>query len=127
MSAPVLKCIGKDQREKEGYNTFREWIEDPKNVYISCNLHKYVKNYNGKESMWMNPYQAHFSKVEANRLYENFIRSNDVLMQSIPSLENKVLGCWCEPLQDSAGVSISGCHGEVLIKLYHEYEICSNM
>ena len=29
-----------------------------------------------------------------------------------PYLENKVLGCWCE----------SGCHGEVLIKLYHEYK-----
>ena len=33
-------------------------------------------------------------------------------MKQISYLENKVLGCWCE----------SGCHGEVLIKLYHEYK-----
>ena len=60
MSAPVLKCIAKDQREKDGYKTFKAWIDDPKNVYIGPHLHKYVKNYNGKESMWINPYQAHF-------------------------------------------------------------------
>ena len=86
MAAPVLKCIAKDQREKDGYKTFKAWIEDPKNVYIGCNLHKYVKNYNGKESMWMNPYQAHFPKDEANKLFEKFIRSDKVLMKSFPSV-----------------------------------------
>ena len=97
MSSPVLKCLTKDQREKEGYKTFKAWIEDPKNVYIGPQLHKYVKNYMGKESLWMNPYQAHFPKAEAYKLFENFIRSNDVLMQAIPTLANKVLGCLCEP------------------------------
>ena len=120
MSSPVLKCLTKDQREKEGYKTFKAWIEDPKNVYIGPHLHKYVKNYRGKESLWMNPYQAHFPKAEANTLFENFIRSNDVLMQAIPTLANKVLGCWCEPN------GASECHGDVLLKLYYEYELYNN-
>ena len=121
MSSPVLKCLTKEQREKEGYKTFKAWIEDPKNVYIGPHLHKYVKNYSGMESLWMNPYQAHFPKVEANKLFKNFIRSNDVLMQAIPTLANKVLGCWCEPNGDSE------CHGDVLLKLYYEYELYNNM
>ena len=61
MVPPVLKCLAKEQREKDGYKTFKAWIEDPKNVYIGPNIHKYVQNYKGKESMWMNPYQAHFT------------------------------------------------------------------
>ena len=129
MSPPVLKCIAKEQREKDGYKTFKAWIEDPKNVYIGPHLHKYVKNYNGKESLWMNPYQAHFPKAEANKLFEELIRSNQILMNSIPSLANKVLGCWCEALYDSNGevITLKECHGEVLIGLYNEYVICSTM
>ena len=128
-SSPVLKCIAKDHREKDGYKTFKAWIEDPKNVYIGPHIHKYVKNYNGKESMWMNPYQAHFPRAEANKLFEKLIRSNQVLMNSIPSLANQVLGCWCEPLYDSNGevITLKECHGDVLIGLYNEYEICSTM
>jgi hypothetical protein len=41
MSKPVLKCIAKDQREKDGYKSFNAWIDD---VYIGPHLHKYVKN-----------------------------------------------------------------------------------
>ena len=69
----------------------------------------------------MNPYQAHFPKAEANKLFENFIRSNDVMMQAIPTLANKVLGCWCEPN------GASECQGDVLLKLYYEYELYNNM
>lgn len=128
-SSPVLKCIAKDQREKDGYKTFKAWIEDPKNVYIGPHIHKYVKNYNGKESLWINPYQAHFPRAEANKLFEKLIRSNPVLMNSIPSLANQVLGCWCEPLYDSNGevITLKECHGDVLIGLYNEYEIFSTL
>ena len=129
MTAPVLKCITRDHREKDGFASFKAWIDDPNNVYIGCNLHKYVKNYCGKESMWSNLYQSHFPNDEANKLFEKFIRSNTVLMESIPSLENKVLGCWCSPLSDCNGevITLSGCHGEVLLKLYNEYQMCNTM
>ena len=123
MSAPVLKCIAKDQREKDGYKSFKAWIEDPKNVYIGPHIHKYVQNYNGKESMWMNPYQAHFPKTDANTLFGNFIKRNDVLLHALGSLTDKVLGCWCEPVYASNGevISLSQCHGNILIELYNEY------
>ena len=123
MSAPVLKCVAKDQREKDGYNSFKAWIEDPKNVYIGPHIHKYVQKYNGKESWWVNPYQAHFPKTDANTLFENFIKRNDVLLHAIGSLTDKVLGCWCEPVYDSNGEvnGLSQCHGNILIELYNEY------
>ena len=70
----------------------------------------------------MNPYQAHFPKAEANKLFENFIRSHAVLYNCIPSLTNTVLGCWCEPLTSSNG-EVSECHGDVLIKLHNEYHL----
>ena len=111
MSPPILKCITKDQREKDGFKTFKEWLEHYNHEYIGHSLHKYVKNYSGKESMWRNPYQSHFDRNEANELFENFVRNNEVLKKCIQYLENKVLGCWCN----------SNCHGEVLIKLYNEY------
>ena len=123
MSAPVLKCIAKDQREKDGYKSFKAWIDDPKNVYIGPNLHKYVKNYNGKESLWINPYQAHFPKADANTLFENVIKRNDVLMHALGSLTDKVLGCWCESVYGSNGevITLKECHGNILIELYNEY------
>ena len=123
MSAPVLKCVAKDQREKDGYNSFKAWIEDPKNVYIGPHIHKYVQKYNGKESLWVNPYQAHFPKTDANTLFENFIKRNDVLLHAIGSLTDKVLGCWCEPVYDSNGevITLKACHGNILIELFNEY------
>ena len=111
MAPPVLTCISKKQREKHGFTTFKEWIEKYNHEYIGPSLHKYVRNYCGKESMWSNPYQSNFAREEANALFEKFVRSNEVLMKCIPQLENKVLGCWCD----------SDCHGEVLIKLYIEH------
>ena len=125
MAAPILKCVTKVQREKDGFKSFKGWIEHDNHEYIGGNLHKYVKDYKGKESMWINPYQFHFPKAEANILFEKFIRSNEVLMKCIPHLKNKELGCWCEPLSVSNGevITLSGCHGEVLIKLYNEYDM----
>ena len=60
MTVPVLKCITKNQREKDGFQSFKAWIEHDNHEYIGPNLHKYVKNYKGKESMWINPYLSHF-------------------------------------------------------------------
>ena len=110
MASPVLRCINREEREKDGFNSFKEWVEKYDHEYIGPSIYKYIKNYSGKESMWRNPYQAHFPRDVANDLFEKFVRSNEEMMKRIPYLKNKVLGCWCE----------SDCHGEVLIKLYNE-------
>ena len=109
MSPPIVKCITKDEREKDGYSSFRQWIEDPKNVYIGNNLHKYAQDC--APSNWINPFHMHYKGEDANKIYESFMRSNGVLLEYLPMLEDKVLGCWCK----------TGCHGEVIIKLYNEY------
>merc|ERR1712215_326229 len=60
---------------------------------------------------WINPFHIHYKGEDANTIYESFMRSNGVLLEYLPMLEDKVLGCWCK----------TGCHGEVIIKLYNEY------
>ena len=45
-------------------------------------------------------------------IYEKCIRSTPELWDSLLNLENKALGCWCEPSQP--------CHADVLIKLFNE-------
>ena len=44
-------------------------------------------------------------------IYEEYVRNNSFLMNSLSELKNKNLGCWCHP---------NSCHGDVLVKLYKE-------
>jgi hypothetical protein len=117
MAPPVLKCINKEEREKDGFMSFKDWIDVPSHEYIGPNVHKYTRNFNRYPSLWVNPFYNHFNRYsgeEGNRLFEFFIRHNPALKECIPQLENKVMGCWCTDARD--------CHGEILIKLYKEYE-----
>ena len=70
--------------------------------------------YIGRGSKWGNPYshkegtKADYivkSRKEAIEKYEEYLLSNEALMNSIQELKGKVLGCWCSP---------KACHGEVL-------------
>ena len=54
MSPPITMCITKEEREKAGYRSFRQWIEDPKNMYIRLNVQKYSKD--STPSNWVNPF-----------------------------------------------------------------------
>ena len=69
--------------------------------------------YIGRPSKWGNPYiiGKDGTREEVIKKYEEHVRSSKILMRALPSLEGKVLGCWCPPRQ---------CHGEVLIKLLEE-------
>ncbi len=51
-------------------------------------MQKYVPG--TKQSKWANPY------LELDK-YEEYVRKNSDLMNSITELEGKVLGCWCVP------------------------------
>ena len=109
MAPPVLMCVTKEEREKAGYSSFREWIEDSRSIYIGANVQKYAPSH--IPSHWVNPFYGYYQGEEANKLFESFIRHKDVLKQYLPGLKDKVLGCFCT----------NECHGEVLIKLYNEY------
>jgi hypothetical protein len=72
--------------------------------------------YIGRPSKWGNPFiiGRDGDRNEVVRKYEAYIRANQSLINALPELRNKVLGCWCSP---------KSCHGDVLIKLLEEFEI----
>ena len=70
--------------------------------------------YVGRGSKWGNPFshregtKANFvvkSRSEAIKKYEEYLLSNDELMNSLHELKGKILGCWCKP---------KSCHGDIL-------------
>lgn len=69
--------------------------------------------YIGRPGIWGNPFQigTDGSREEVILKYETWIKKNPSLMEQIPSLRGKTLGCWCAPLP---------CHGDVLLKLANE-------
>jgi hypothetical protein len=71
--------------------------------------------YIGRPSKWGNPYVIgkYGTREEVIIKYEAHVRSSKILMRALPTLKDKVLGCWCPP---------KPCHGEVLIKLLKEME-----
>lgn len=86
---------------------------------VHCKKEKY-DIYIGRPSKWGNPFSHKDGTLakykvstvnEAIQKYEEFIRSNEVLMNSISELKDVTLGCWCHP---------NPCHGDVLIKLVKE-------
>ena len=64
-------CVSKEEREKAGYTSFREWIEDPRSVYIGANVKKYAPSH--IPSHWVNPFYGYYKGEEANKLFESFI------------------------------------------------------
>lgn len=73
----------------------------------------------GRGSKWGNPYThikdkatlATFivdTREEAIESYRKYILENKELMDALPELEGKTLGCYCKPLS---------CHGDILLEL----------
>ena len=54
------------------------------------------------------------TRDEVLKKYEAYIRSRPDLLELLPSLEGKVLGCWCAPKK---------CHGDILVKLINELKV----
>jgi hypothetical protein len=76
--------------------------------------------YIGRGSKWGNPFThldgttARFrvrTREEAIAKYAAWIRTQSELMEALPELAGKTLGCWCAP---------KACHGEILIGLCRE-------
>ena len=112
MSAPILKSVKREEQERDGFSSFREWVEAPNHIYIRHNIKKYLNDFNKKDSIWCNPFITFDVSREEKKYYENFPRCNPHLIEKLHELENKFLGCWC--------ANSKLCHGSILIKLYHE-------
>lgn len=71
--------------------------------------------WNLKESKWHNPFPVKKYGLEKSlELFENYVRNNSSLMNSLDELKDKRLGCWCHP---------EPCHGHILLKLLKEKEL----
>ena len=85
----------------------RNWIKEPDNVYIGrCSKDL-------KQSIWANIYRINdgFTRETCIEKFTSYLITNEDLLNKLPSLLNKVLGCWCLP---------KSCHGEILIELLRE-------
>ena len=90
------------------YVAIRDWIQQPSNVYIG----RHNKHY-GISSVWGNPFKISPQKNRRECIleYKKYLLINEPLMQRLPELCGKVLGCWCEP---------EPCHGHVIIEIIKE-------
>lgn len=83
---------------------------------------EYFDVYIGRPSKWGNPFShkndtiAKFkvaTKEEAIEKYQHWLLYGDgkTLLDDLPELEGKILGCWCNPKK---------CHGDFLASLVNE-------
>jgi hypothetical protein len=95
-------------------------LDTPEPARVVHNKREKFDVYIGRPSQWGNPYShkdgttAEFkvdSREEAIEEYRKYlirqIRSGDVTIEELQSLQGKVLGCWCHP---------KPCHGDILVK-----------
>lgn len=66
--------------------------------------------YIGRPSKWGNPFEIGVdgTREEVIRKYEEWIKTQPELINSLHEIQGKTLGCWCSPKK---------CHGDVLYKL----------
>ncbi len=67
-----------------------------------------------RPSKWGNPFQIgrDGDRDRVIKMYEIHIRRCPDLIAALPELVGKRLGCYCKP---------EACHGDVLVKLLHEF------
>jgi hypothetical protein len=66
--------------------------------------------YIGRPSKWGNPFSIgkDGTREEVIVKYEEWIKTQEELMNNLEELRGKILGCWCSP---------KPCHGDVLTRL----------
>ena len=71
---------------------------------------EYYNVYIGRGSKWGNPFVIgkHGTRDEVIEKYKMYILSKPELLEHLPELRGKILGCWCKP---------NACHGDVLVEL----------
>ena len=106
---PTVVSVRKAALKKRGINSYEEWAARPASLYVG-RRNQYVKG--TFQSKWHNRFSVKkFGRAGCIAEYEKFIRGNPELMQALPELAGKELGCWCKP---------EGCHGDVLVALFKE-------
>ena len=63
-----------------------------------------------RKTKWGNPFHIGIdgTREEVIEKYHDWILTQDHLINALPELKGKTLGCWCKP---------RSCHGDVLVEL----------
>ena len=71
--------------------------------------------YIGRPSPWGNPFiiGRDGDRKQVIARYRQWVLTQPQLLRMLPSLQGKILGCWCKPL---------ACHGDVLVELANQPE-----
>lgn len=84
-------------------------------VYIgrACNM----GGWRLPQSIWHNPFSvSQYGLDEALIRYREYLQKRPDLIALLPTLEGKVLGCWCK----KPGKLEAPCHGDILVELCQE-------
>jgi len=89
-------------------------FEDSPELEPQCRVVHHRKEpydvYIGRPSKWGNPFplKDESGRDESIRKHREWIVNQKDLMDSLPELKGKVLGCWCKP---------KACHGDTIAEL----------
>lgn len=108
----------------DGYNNFREWLNDDNNIYIGrrgLNIMD-IENSNQIENLLALPFKIkkNDNKNILNR-YNTYLRErikDNNFKNKLLSLKDKTLGCFCENLEN--------CHGNIIVNLVEELSVKEN-
>lgn len=77
---------------------------------VHCQRDNTYDVYIGRPSKWGNPYVIgrDGTRHEVIKKYRKYLLQHPELIEALPELKGKVLGCWCSP---------KACHGDVLVEL----------
>lgn len=66
------------------------------------------------QSKWANPFRItrYVSREESLKKYREYVLSKKELLDALPELSGKRLGCWCNGMP---------CHGDVLVELFNKF------
>lgn len=76
----------------------------------------------GKYNKWAYPKELRdkFKKGTPRKIiinaYEEYLLSNEELMNSLYELKDKIIGCWCKDLTIDGVTRGKSCHGDILAK-----------
>jgi hypothetical protein len=111
---PTIMGPGPKPKERREVGKVVHVKHEPFDIYIGQEHSGWGRGPRFKRSSWHNPYNKMFRRGEITReeaiaKYERYLlEERPDLVERLPELRGKILGCWCAP---------EPCHGDVLVRL----------
>ena len=92
---PYCVSVQPEALRQRGFESFNQWNNNPNHLYIGRNATHKIGCGSAFRSKWANefPVKKH-GRRNCIIMYENKLRTNKKLMDSIHELEGKELGCY---------------------------------